>query len=114
MNEVAAPPERRHRRRTVRVLTEYQAGDDRRAEYATTLGGGGLFIETETPLPQLTPLVVRFQLFEGRPLHQVAGRVVWRHEPTASGSISRTHGMGIEFTDAVAAARVALELDDLP
>ena len=114
MNEDAAPPERRHRRRTVRVLTEYETGTHRRAEYATTLGGGGLFIETETPLPQLTPLVVRFQLLEGRPLHQVAGRVVWCHEPTASGGIGRAHGMGIEFTDDVAAARVALELECLP
>jgi Tfp pilus assembly protein PilZ len=107
-------PERRHRRRTVRILTEYDTGNARRSELATTLGGGGLFIETAAPLPRDTTIVVRFRLAAGGPPHRVPGRVVWSHAPSSSGGIGRAAGMGVEFTDGAAAARVAKELEALP
>lgn len=114
MSETQARPERRHRRRTVRILTEYRAAEARGAEFATTLGGGGLFIETAAPLPRHTPLEVCFRLLPGAPVHRVPGRVVFSHAPASSGGIGRASGMGIEFTDDAAAARVARELEALP
>jgi Tfp pilus assembly protein PilZ len=107
-------PERRHRRRTVRILTEYETGATRRSDLATTLGGGGLFIETAAPLPRDTQIIVRFRLAANGPPHQLHGRVVFSHAPSTCGGIGRATGMGIEFTDGVAAARVAKELQALP
>lgn len=114
MSEAALRPERRHRRRTVKILTEYEAGAARRSEFATTLGGGGLFIETEMPLPHHTPIVVSFRLRADAMPHRVSGRVVFCHAPASSGGIGRAAGMGVEFTDGAAAARVARELEALP
>jgi Tfp pilus assembly protein PilZ len=113
MTEPLSRPDRRHRRRTVRILTEYEAGAVRRAGYATTLGGGGLFIETPLPLPRLTPITVCFRLLPDTPPHRVVGRVVWSHAP-GPGGIARACGMGIAFTDDVSAARIATELEALP
>lgn len=114
MSENALQPERRHRRRTVRIVTEYDACGARRSELATTLGGGGLFIETAAPLPRDTRVEVRFRLAADAQTHRVSGRVVWCHTPASSGGIGRATGMGIEFTDGQAAARVARELEALP
>jgi uncharacterized protein (TIGR02266 family) len=98
----------------VRLRVEYEAAGLRSTEYATTLGGGGLFIETDAPLPRDTPLIASFRLLEQSGPHRVAGRVVWSHAPDAEGGIGRASGMGIEFTDGTAAARVAKDLDALP
>jgi Tfp pilus assembly protein PilZ len=114
MSESEPHPERRHRRRTVRIVTEYESAGARRAELATTLGGGGLFIETVAPLPCNSSIEVCFRLAAGAAPHRIPGRVVFRHLPASSGGIGRTTGMGIEFTDPAAAARVARELEGLP
>lgn len=111
MSATEPRPERRHRRLTVRIRTEITCSGTRRIATATTLGGGGLFIETVEPLARLTPLFVRFRLRDGGPIHGVSGRVVFRHAP--EDGIGRKAGMGIEFTDAEAAARVADELERL-
>jgi uncharacterized protein (TIGR02266 family) len=104
---------RRFRRRTLRVLVDYTAADGVHCEYGTTLGAGGLFIETEEPLATGASLKVRFRLPEGQQVHEVEGRVVWRQEPDAAGCTLRAPGMGIEFTDAVATSRLARELQRL-
>ena len=104
---------RRFRRRTVRVLVDYAAAGEVHCEYATTLGAGGLFIESESPLPEGTHLKVRFRLGgaagEGA-VHEIEGRVVWTQAPT-EGETQRAPGMGISFTDAVATAALARELE---
>ncbi len=99
---------RRFKRRTVRVLVDYFAHGGACYEYATTLGSGGLFIETEAPLELDARLKVRFRLGAGGPLHEIAGRVVWSD---AARDGNKTPGMGIEFTDAAAAAALARELE---
>ncbi len=100
---------RRFRRRTLRVMVDYQAGGSLHCEYATTLGAGGMFIETDEALPLGAEVKTRFRLPNATLLHEVEGRVVWRLEPAASSS-AQAPGMGVEFTDAVAIAGVAREL----
>jgi uncharacterized protein (TIGR02266 family) len=97
----------------VRVLVDYVSREGVRCEYATTLGEGGVFVETEQPLPVGAPLRLRFRLPGGERLHEVEGRVAWIHVLQPSGDGSRPPGMGIEFTDSVGAAGVARELTDL-
>ena len=105
-------PRRRFRRRTVRILVDFQHAAGVRCEYATTLGACGLFIESEEPLDVGEQLKVRFRLTPEGPVHEIEGRVVWNHRPDPAAS--RAPGMGIEFTDSVAASTLARELDQLP
>lgn len=104
-------PKRRYRRRTVRVMVEYLSDAGLCADPATTLGAGGLFIETESPLPEATSLKLRFQLAGSSLVHEIEGRVVWRRRPADPGRHSP--GMGIEFTDRTAASKLARELETL-
>lgn len=112
MSAGPTPPKRRFRRRTVRVRVDYRIGAELRSEWATTLGAGGMFIETEQPTVAGARLKARFQLPGGEAPHEIEGRVVWTMGPGAdAASPARTPGIGIEFTDAVATARLARELE---
>jgi len=104
--------QRRFRRQLMRVLVDYHALGAPHCEYATTLGAGGLFIETEAPLAPGTALRVRFRLPGGEALHAIEGRVTWQHRPEdARAGDLRPCGMGVEFTDAHAASALARELE---
>jgi uncharacterized protein (TIGR02266 family) len=103
---------RRFRRRTLRVEVEYAWDEGVRHDYATTLGAGGLFIETEEPLPEGALLKLAFTLPSGELYHEISGVVAWAHEPavTARGSC----GMGVAFKDRTATAKLARDLGQLP
>jgi len=105
---------RRHRRRTVRVLVAYASPDGTRRDYATTLGAGGLFLVTDAPLPEGSRLKLAFRLRDTGALHEVEGRVAWARPQLPGRTLPHAPGMGIEFTDRAAAARLARELDEDP
>lgn len=102
---------RRYRRRTIRIVVDYLSNDGPHREIATTLGAGGLFIETDTPPREGSVLKLRFCVTEGAPEHSIEGRVVW------SRSVYDDHvgspGMGIEFTDRRAINKLAAEIEAL-
>ncbi len=101
-------PTRRYRRRTIRIVVEYLCDTGTRSETATTLGAGGLFIESDTPPSEGTVLKLRFQTSPKGPQHELEGRVVWSRG-IAAGLVG-TPGMGIEFTDRRAIKKLAEEL----
>jgi len=103
---------RRHRRLTVRILVDYQIGDQLRCDYATTLGAGGLFIECDVPPPKNTILKLRFRVADSTDLHELEGRVTWRRTGETDG-LAVAPGMGVQFTAGSATARLARELDHL-
>jgi len=111
VNDPRFRTKRRYRRRTARILVDYQSKSGPRCEVATTLGAGGLFIQTDAPCREGTILKLRFQVAEQGQSHEIEGRVVWsnRVEPGAVG----TPGMGIEFTDRSATQALASELEHL-
>jgi len=92
-------------------MVEYSSPTGLHRDPATTLGAGGLFIETETPLRKHTPIKLCFQLPGSETSHEIEGRVVWRTDGRSDGST--TPGMGIEFTDRGASAALARELEHL-
>ena len=102
---------RRFRRRTVRVLVEYLSGAGLCRDTATTLGAGGMFVETDHPLQTGSILKFTFELPAGGMRHELEGRVVWSRRPLATPAGSP--GMGIEFTDRTATADLARELEQL-
>jgi uncharacterized protein (TIGR02266 family) len=100
---------RRYRRLTVRLLVDFATSAGVRCEYATTLGAGGLFVESDEPLAVGSQLKVRFRLPGREALHEIEGRVAWSQP--AGADARRAPGMGVEFTDAVAISRLARELE---
>ena len=108
---ISSRPKRRYRRRTVRVMVDYLCDSGLCSDPATTLGAGGLFIETELPLAAGSSLKMRFRLPGSSVSHEIEGRVVWCMRPTDPGHHSP--GMGIEFTDRRGATALARELESL-
>jgi uncharacterized protein (TIGR02266 family) len=106
---------RRFRRRTVRVRVEIRTAGAARTEWATTLGAGGMFLETEDGLRVGTRLKLRFRLPGGATEHELEGQVAWEMTSHgANGSPAPSPGMGIEFTDPAATAALARELEHEP
>lgn len=104
---------RKHRRMTVRILVDYQAEDGIHCDYATTLGAGGMFLQTERTMARGDRVKVRFRIPGGEVLHDLEARVTWCHEARKEpdGSI-RTPGVGLQFTDPSLTAPLARELED--
>jgi Tfp pilus assembly protein PilZ len=102
-------PTRRYRRRTIRIVVEYLCDAGTRSETATTLGAGGLFIESDTPPSEGTILKLRFRVSPEGVQHELEGRVVWSRG-IAAGHVG-TPGMGIEFTDRRAVKELAEDLE---
>ena len=111
MSRAASHPKRRYRRRTVRITVEYLSDTGLHCERATTLGAGGLFIQTDSPAAVGSLLKLRFQLSETGTRHEIEGRVVWSNS-IGNGAAGAT-GMGIEFLNRTAASAVAVELESL-
>jgi len=102
---------RRHRRMTVRILVDYQADGGIHCDYATTLGAGGMFLRTSLPLERGDDVKLRFRIPGGATLHEIGAKVTWAYFSKA-GEEKRTPGVGLQFTDAAAIARLARELED--
>ncbi len=101
---------RRYRRRTMRVMVDYVTEGRACCEYATTLGAGGMFIQSESPLPTGSLLKLRFRLGQDpSDLIEMEARVVWS-QPPAAADVRRDPGMGIQFTDKLAVAELARRL----
>jgi uncharacterized protein (TIGR02266 family) len=92
----------------IRARLEVRYGSDRRqllSDYSVNISTGGLFLETDDPLPVDTPLALEFTL----PSRQVpiccSGRVAWVNHPVLLHKPDMASGMGVQFID--------LRLDDL-
>jgi len=104
-------PSRRWRRRTVSLDVEFVSGDGRTRARATTLGGGGLFVRSDAPLPEESRLRVRFRLPGSLAVHAMSARVAWVIEPRDAGP--QVAGMGIAFLDPQEIAALARDLEAL-
>ncbi len=102
---------RRFRRRTIRTLVEYTTETGIQCEPATTLGPGGLFIQTDTPVPKGSILKLRFRISDDLPVREIEGRVAWS-KSIADGN-PRTPGFGIEFLHRTGINTVAEDLKTL-
>ena len=105
---------RKHRRATVRTLVDYQAQGGIHCDYATTLGAGGMFLQTDLVMARGDTVKVRFRIPGGELLHEFEARVTWYHsaKQEADGSL-RTPGVGLQLSDPSATTELARELEDL-
>ena len=106
---------RRFPRMTVRITVTYDSDGGTETGTATTLGAGGLFIETDQMLERGEHLKLRFRLLEDGRDHEIQGRVSWRTvEPVDyTGGIRGPHnsGFGVQFLDPVGTSLLARELE---
>jgi len=103
---------RRYRRQCIRIMVDYRTGEGICCDYATTVGAGGMFLETDEPMSTGAAIKVRFRLPDGEQLHELEGTVVWTQTACASGEAVRPTGVGIQFDDSDGVARLARELED--
>ena len=104
---------RKHRRVTIRILVDYQARGGIHCDYATTLGAGGMFLETDLLLDRGECVKVRFRIPGGERLHELEARVTWNHPARVKpGDDVHTPGVGLQFNDADLTAKLARELED--
>jgi Tfp pilus assembly protein PilZ len=103
---------RRYRRQTLRILVDHQTDSGVSCDYATTLGAGGMFLETEEALRPGMTIKVRFRLPTSEELHEIEGRVVWHSGTPEAGRPVKPAGAGIKFSDQTAIAKLARELED--
>lgn len=111
MTEEPFRKRRRFRRRVARVLVDYHSAAGPCRDFATTLGAGGMFIETDDPLPPGARLKLCFQLPGENDPHEIEGFVAWARSPAHR--VMGSAGMGIEFRDRGACARLARFLERL-
>jgi uncharacterized protein (TIGR02266 family) len=104
---------RKHRRMTVRLLVDYQALGGIHCDYATTLGAGGMLLQSDLDLSRGDSVKVRFRLPGGEDLYELEARVTWVHAKRKDddGTI-RVPGVGLQFIDVSATAGLARELED--
>jgi len=88
-------PERRiHQRHAVHLLIEYAAKDSFKSDYIADISGGGLFIQTLTPLPVGTEIEFKIAFPSIPKLIEAKGVVVRVSEQQISDGLP---GMGIKF-----------------
>jgi Tfp pilus assembly protein PilZ len=104
---------RRHRRQTVRIMVDYVTDLGIRCDYATTLGAGGMFLESEEPLTVGMSIKARFKLPGSEVMHETEGRVVWRRDNGRASQSVSAGGVGVKFIDSDAISILARELEDL-
>jgi Tfp pilus assembly protein PilZ len=103
---------RRFRRIAVRILIDYVSDKNMCCDYATTMGAGGLFVETDDPPEIGHTLKMRFHLPNGEELHEIEGRVVWQSKLTSKDGQIHAPGFGVKFSEGPATAKLARELED--
>jgi type IV pilus assembly protein PilZ len=80
-------------RATVTVRVDYATVDAMFSEFTRNINEGGLFIESETPLPLDQQVQLQFRLPGVDAPIKVSGRVAWIRE----GGVDGPPGMGVEF-----------------
>lgn len=92
------PENRQHERAPLKLQLNYRdaTGGNFLFENATNISHGGIFIETQHPLPVGAHLVIGFQPPGGENEIQVEGEVMWVN-PWKEGGENPNPGMGIRF-----------------
>ena len=82
----------------VRALVDYESNGTYLYDYSNDLSEGGIFIETDNPLPQGSELTLRFTLPDVDRVFEIKGVVAWVNG-VDNKSKKMLMGMGVEFTN---------------
>jgi uncharacterized protein (TIGR02266 family) len=82
-----------------RLRVRFGPGSHLLTGYSINVSHGGLFLETEIPLPVDSPLNLEFELPDSKTNIQCRGRVAWINSPERPLKSHFPPGMGIQFLD---------------
>lgn len=84
----------------IRMEVQYGADPQKMlTDYSVNISAGGLFIETNDPLPADTDLTLRFTLPNSGEIIECKGRVAWINHPEKIIKPTLAPGLGVQFTD---------------
>ena len=94
------PENRRHERAPLRMQLNYRdaTGGNFLIEHTTNISRGGIFIETEHPLPVGAQLAIQFDAEGSEGAIELEGEVMWVNAWRTDGE-NPNPGMGIRFTN---------------
>jgi uncharacterized protein (TIGR02266 family) len=98
MNAQFSDEHRQDPRYDVHIQVDYASRDMFLSNYVTNFSKGGLFIQTENPLPVQSEIHLTLTLPENKTVIQAKGRVVWTYD-IKKGTGRIISGMGIKFID---------------
>jgi type IV pilus assembly protein PilZ len=99
---------REHERYCVDLRVDYSTRDAFVSNRVTNLSRGGLFIESDRPLPVATEVDLTLTLPGTEGALKACGRVIWNYD-IQKGSSRVIRGMGIKLLDMGSDARRTLE-----
>ncbi len=105
----ASRERRRDRRVPVQIQIQYRSADGFFQDYIRNLSLGGIFIETEKPLPKNTKLKVEFCLPEIADPITADGIVVHTLRAGKKTQDNSVSGMGIRFSELASSSKQVLE-----
>ncbi len=85
------------KRLPIRVLVEYESAEDFLIDYTANVSVGGMFIQTDEPLPVGSRFRLRFKVPDHSKIIETFGEVRWSVPPAEAGPMRP--GMGIQFDD---------------
>lgn len=96
---MAGSEKREHERKPLRLQLNYRdaSGGNFLYEHSRNISRGGIFIETDHPLPVGSTLVIRFTTPTGEEL-EIEGDVAWVNAVSANDETPNP-GMGVQWSD---------------
>ena len=109
MGSKTSAGQRKHPRFYVNIQVGYATRDMFVSHYVTSLSKGGVFVETEDPLPIQSEVHLKLALPESNQTIEAKGKVAWTYDIKKGTGGHVTPGMGIRFLDLSAEHRMLLE-----
>lgn len=87
--------DRAEQRIPVQLLVDYKCDGNYLFDFCRDLGAGGIFIETQSPLPQGSTVELTFTLPDSKETLETKGKVIWVQNQVPGKNL--TPGMGVQF-----------------
>jgi type IV pilus assembly protein PilZ len=88
--------DRTGRRVPIQLLVDYKSGGNYLFDFCKDLGAGGVFIQTDKPLPAGSPIDLTFTIPDSKETLITKGTVIWVQGEVQERS-DLTPGMGVQF-----------------
>jgi len=108
MTQASGRDRRKDPRFDVKVKVDYSTREMFVSNYVTNLSKGGVFIQTDDPLPLQSRINLTFFLPDLDIKIEAKGKVVWTYD-IKKGTGNIVPGMGIKFTDLSAQHKTLIE-----
>lgn len=92
----------------IQLLVDYKSSGNYLFDFCKDLGTGGIFIETEEPLPHGSEIQLTFTLPDSKETLEAKGDVIWVQKPV-EGEKDVAPGMGVQFKTFSPEQRQSLE-----